>query len=141
MKIKNVLMYPKFPIVLALFGLFIGACGEKIPPEESVKQRAMARWAIRVTGKIDGLYEYLSPSQRQVLGRVAYERTFGGAVKYLGAEVKSVSCEGEKSNDYAVCHVKIYIKFETRGANTTKAGTLLEETWIKEDNQWWLALK
>ncbi len=141
MKIKKFLNRSNLALVLALSGLFIGACGEKISPEEMVKQRAAARWAIRASGKIDGLYEYLSPSQRQVVGRIAYERTFGGAVKYLGAEIKSVNCEGEKPDDYEICHAKIYVKFETRGANTTKAGTLLEETWVKEDNQWWLVLK
>ncbi len=123
-------------LLLATTAVLLIACGDNRPPEEIVKQRALERWAIREQGKVDGLYEFLSPAKRQTVTKSTYETQLDGDIKYFDVEVRKVTCE----QDNSVCRVKLYVGFEmdTRyGKN--KAGTIFEEKWIKEDKQWWFA--
>ncbi len=116
--------------VLLLLSMGLSACSEKIPPEEAVKQRVQARWDIRVAGKIDGLYDFLSPSKRQTVERAMYERGIGIKLKYTGAEVHSVSCDQQQQ----ICQVKVKVLYQYQGAD---GGRILEETWANEEGQWW----
>ncbi|PID65915.1 MAG: hypothetical protein CR977_00190 [Gammaproteobacteria bacterium] len=123
---------------LLLLSIGLSACSEKIPPEETVKQRALARWEIRKAGKIEGLYEFLSPAQRQVLSRSAYERAFGDRVEYLNVKVNEINCPGEKPTN---CEVKLLVTAKLRGKGFPSADNQVIETWVLEDDQWWLVSK
>ncbi len=123
-------------LLLATTAVLLMACGDNTPPEEIVKQRALARWAIREQGKVDGLYEFLSPAKRQTVTKADYEKRLDGGFKYFDVEVRKVTCE----QDNSVCRVTLYVGFEIVGQyGKNTAGTVLEEKWIKEGKQWWFA--
>lgn len=141
MTLKGVLT----PLILALAAGMV-ACGEKAPPpkkltpEEIVEQRALARWEIKKQNKTAGLYEFISPAQKQIIDKASYEGRIGSAIVYKDAEVQSVACQGgENASETAdVCYVKIYIKHLVPAMNL-EGGSLLEETWVLQDKQWWLS--
>lgn len=130
----------KQQILLLGLGCLTGliACKDPVPPEEQVKQRILERWEIRKAGKIDGLYEFLSPAQRQVITRPQYERRFGGAVKYLDATIKEVSCNGSDDMVTDACHAKIYVSVKVNKAGYPNAGAVLDEAWVYEKGNWWI---
>lgn len=111
-----------------------------LTPEELITQRVITRWAIRQAGKIDGLYDFLSPAQKQMYSKQSYENSFGSMVKYLDVSVKQVNCQTVKDEkEPAICEVKVYVDFETTGKVKTKAGNLITEKWMRQDNQWWIS--
>ncbi len=121
-------------LLLATTALLLMACGDDRPPEEIVKQRALERWAIREQGKVDGLYEFLSPAKRQTVTKATYETQLDAGIKYFDVEVRKVTCEQDKG----VCRVTLYVGFEmVNRYGKNKAGTVLKEKWVKEDKQWW----
>ncbi len=123
-------------LLLATTAVLLIACGDDRPPEEIVKQRALERWAIREQGKVDGLYEFLSPAKRQTVTKSTYETQLDSGIKYFDVEVRGVVCE----QDNSVCQVTLYVGFEMANQyGKNKAGTVLEEKWVKEDKQWWFA--
>ncbi len=124
---------------LLLLSMGLSACSEKIPPEEAVKQRALARWGIRVAGKIDGLYEFLSPSKRQTVSRSTYERQFGETVEYSDAEVRQVNCIKEGNEKTTVCQVVLGITVRLKTGNYPSTTNQITETWVLEDGQWWFS--
>lgn len=127
---------------LLLVGLLLGlvACKETLPPEEVVKQRITERWAIRKSKSIDGLYEFLSPSQRQITDRPSYERSLGMAVTYLNEQIKSIKCNGSEEKEADACHAEIYVTVKVNKKGYPDAGATIKETWVLEDGNWWITL-
>lgn len=126
----------KITAALLPITLLLTACGDDLPPEEAVTQRVLDRWDIRIKGETVGLYDFLSPARRQILTEKNYLNTLGSMVKYNEATVKSVQCGDETENPPSVCQVTVHVLF-TYGQHNLSGGTLLDETWVKEDNQWW----
>lgn len=132
-------MKQKIRNTLLLTTLTLTACGDNRPPEEIVKERALSRWEIRKNGTSEGLYDYLSPAKRQIISEDAYKSQFGNSITYTDATVKDVVCASTGGEIVENCEVKIFIKFELRQPFKTSSSTLLTETWVKEDGQWWIA--
>ncbi|PIE45852.1 MAG: hypothetical protein CSA45_01460 [Gammaproteobacteria bacterium] len=134
----NTKMKAASAVAWLLLSMGLSACSEKIPPEEAVKQRVLTRWDIRKAGKIEGLYEFLSPAQRQALSRIAYERTFGDRVEYINIKINAINCPGEKPTN---CEVKLLVTAKLKGKGLPAADNQVIETWVLEDGQWWLVSK
>jgi|GEM_PF-4232520 len=113
----------------------------KIPDEEAVRMRAQAYWQAQKHEDIDKLYNFISPASKQVLSKIAFIRRFGGRIKYLSTAIKAIHCIDAKkaSNGIATCQVKLYVRFQTGQKAVGIGGTMLNETWVKEDGQWWIA--
>lgn len=128
---------------MAALGLAVSvglvACAEKVSPEEIVKQRVTQRWAIKTQNSVEGLYEFISPAQKQIVDKQSYEGRIGSVIKYLSADVQSVTCQSVDSDAIEVCDVKVYVKFLSPGLNNAEGGTLLKETWVKQNDEWWLS--
>ncbi len=126
---------------LLLLSMGLSACSEKIPPEEAVKQRVLARWEIRKAGKVEGLYEFLSPAQRQITTQSSYESEFGTMVEYIDVKLNQVTCKVNAGGDGFpdVCTAKIAVKFKTLGKVSLESSNLLTENWVYEDGQWWIS--
>ncbi len=120
---------------LLLLSIGLSACSEKIPPEEAVKQRVLARWDIRKAGKVEGLYDYLSPAIKQTVSRYNYEGRFGTNITYTHVKITDISCNKTDDKPADVCQVKVYVSTKTKDFIS---GSPLKETWILEGDQWWL---
>ena len=123
--------------VIALLAL--AGCASLSPktPEEVVRTRAQARWNALLAGEWEKAYALMSPSYRAVVEQKRFAGQFGGTLSWVAAEVVGVACEQDR------CTAQMKVKF--RPIVKGKPGPALEnhfdETWIREDEQWWMFQK
>lgn len=103
------------------------------PPAEVVKERAQARWNALLSTDLKTAYEYFTPTTRQSL---RYE---GFVMSYKQGFWKSATVDKVECPKPDVCLVDVTIESELRKGLVVKGP--LRETWIREGNDWWYALK
>jgi hypothetical protein len=106
-------------------------------PEATVRARAAQQWKARVAGDFDTTYGFTTPSYRGTTTFQKYKGGFGDAVKIVSAEVADVKCE---SNDRCIVNTKVEAKPNlVLGKRAVPPFvTYVDETWLKEEGQWWL---
>lgn len=106
-------------------------------PEAMVSARAAQYWKAKVANDLDATYALTSPSYRAATSLDSYKKGFGSAVQLKSAAVDSVKCETE---DKCVSLVKVEaLPLVTLGRrNLPPLVTFIDETWIREGDQWWL---
>jgi hypothetical protein len=106
-------------------------------PEDVVRQRAQARWDALMAGEWSKAYTYMAPSYRGLVDEKRYANQFGGGAAWLSAEVVKVSCTEDR------CTVQMKVAFQpTLGFRAGQpATTYFDETWIREEGQWWMFQK
>lgn len=119
-----------------LAAVFLAGCASVQPQknEDIVAQRATARWAALLAGDFERAYHFASPSYRAAVTATAYRAKFGRAVRWLDAQVGSVTCTEE------VCEVRVRLKSEVV-LGAVKSGAPIQtevvEKWIRETGDWW----
>ena len=103
-------------------------------PEDVVRQRAQARWDALIAGEWPKAYRYMAPSYRALVEEKRYVNQFGGGVGWVSANVVNVFCEPER------CTVTMRVSYRVAlaGRSAPPAETYFEETWVREDSQWWM---
>lgn len=124
-------------VLSVVVGLVV-ACGS-VPsaprtPEEIVRQRAVQRWSALMAGQWDRAYALMAPSYRSAVDLRRFSAGFGGSVGWLGAEVAAVRCDQDR------CTATMRITYQAVvGARPGQpAVTHFDETWVREDGQWWM---
>ena len=117
---------------------FLGGCatfdgGASDPSQAAVKERAQMRWDALIKGSYEGAYKLTPPSYRAIYSADQYRSKFGGALKWVGAEVLSAECEAEK----CAVVVNVSVRPLTRGRAGPPVTSAIDETWVKEEGQWW----
>lgn len=112
--------------------------GAPQPPEVVVKERASQRWLALTKYDMEKAYEFTTPAYRAVTTAEVHRRRIGSAVRWTGAEVVGVRCP-----EATKCLVQVRIEAKPflgrrYGDSIT---THVEETWLLQDNQWWLFQK
>lgn len=79
----------------------------------------------------------MSPSYRALVEEKRFANQFGTGAGWVSAEVYKVTCADEKCT--VVMEVKFKPVFGMRSGNV--ATTSFEESWIREDGQWWMFQK
>jgi hypothetical protein len=104
---------------------------------KQIAQRAEARWTALANRQFEAAYGFESPGYRQLVDKAAFERSFGRAAKWLGAEVKDVKvdAEGKRAN------VVLMVGYETGLPSNERyhGRRRMDETWINVDDQWWFS--
>lgn len=106
-------------------------------PEQIVQQRAQARWAALIAGDWDKAYGYMAPSYRTLVERKRFANQFGGGAAWQGVEVVSVTCKDER----CTALVKLLFRPVIGPRTAEPMSTHFEETWVREDGQWWMFQK
>ena len=126
-------------VTLACGLVLLSACATspRLSPEDTVKERASARWELFFSGDLAGVYEYLSPGYRTSVSSLQYQRSvLTKRVAWTGAEYISSECE-ETS-----CKVKFDVGYTISGAlpgvKSLSGTQIIEETWVLVDGQWYL---
>jgi len=121
----------------AWIGLAVVATGcasvQTRPAAEVVKERAQARWNALISTDLKSAYGYFTPSARQSL---KYE---GFVLSYKQGFWKSATVDKVDCPKPDLCLVDVTIENEPRKGLVLKAP--VRETWIREGNEWWYALK
>jgi hypothetical protein len=100
--------------------------------EDTVKERAQARWDALVKGDVKAAYTFLSPGSRAVLTPEAYANSIRVGF-WKSAVVNKVACGTQQACE---AHVTIEYEFQAQRIKTP-----LRETWIREGTDWWYLLK
>ena len=106
-------------------------------PEDRVASRAGKRWQARIDKDWKAVYGFMSPGYRSTHPYEIFAAQMARSpLLYRKATVEKVSCEDEER-----CTVKLNIESEYRGTQTSFQGqvstSIVEEQWIKLDDQWW----
>lgn len=112
--------------------------GAPVTPEQAVKERAQARWEALIKRDFDKAYTYLEPSYRALNSAEAYGNGRGTIASWTAAEVLDVTCP-----DADKCTTKVRINVNAPGMpkGLRDINTVVNETWLREDGQWWLFQK
>jgi len=113
----------------------VGGCAmlDQRTPEEVVKARSLARWNALISTDLKSAYEYFTPATRQSL---RYE---GFVMSYRAGFYKSVAVDKVECPKPDLCSVDVTVETEVKKGLRIKGP--LRETWIREGNEWWYALK
>ena len=135
-----IVFYPTFTKHMAALVSAValaGCASMAVPPEAIVKARATQHWQARIAGDLDTTYRFTTPSYRGVTPLPKYKGGFGDAVTLISAEVASVQCEAE---DRCIVNTKVEVKPNLVLGKRVLANftTYIDETWLREDGQWWL---
>ncbi|MDR0479849.1 MAG: hypothetical protein LBH31_08655 [Burkholderiaceae bacterium] len=104
-------------------------------PEETVARRAQERWQALIKRDFPKAYTYNQPGYRAIVSADDYAKRFGNGGKWIAMDVFSTTCEPER------CTVKIRLTTQTLApgspGKTLEVQGFSDETWIKDDGQWW----
>lgn len=118
--------------------LFLAACTATPSKSqaETLEVRAVKRWEHLIARQGELAYDYLTPGYRATKTREAYRDEIAQRpVRWQKAELVDVECpETER------CEVRIRIDFELavplRGGGRINQSTILRETWLRLDGNW-----
>ncbi|MHB8919772.1 MAG: hypothetical protein ACYC3A_04370 [Halothiobacillus sp.] len=108
-------------------------------PEQIVAARSEARAKAVVSGDYKQVYSYLTPEFRQNNTAEQYQMRFPQVYKLFEAKVLKVTCTMTDS-----CDAQVEWTYQLNGPIGKTVGpvpTVLNERWIKVDNQWWFYQK
>lgn len=119
-----------------LLAALVGACSSAKTPEELVQARATQRWNHLLANEFEKAYTFLPPSSRAVVSEQAFINSFArdGSVKWQSANFTSVECPDEER---CLARFRVETKINMPGFKGQVVETTVEETWLKEDGQWW----
>jgi hypothetical protein len=125
---------------VVLSAAFLAGCATvgkpENPDEAAVKVRATARWEALAKGDFQAAYQFLPSSYRATSTLDDYRNRFGNAVVWLGAEPVSADCASER----CMVMMNVEARMLTRGRAGHEFKSGVEETWVKEDGQWWYVM-
>ena len=121
---------------LLLVPIVLAGCATLSPlkPEEAVRQRAQARWDALIAADWSKAYRYMAPSYRALVEEKRYANQFGGGAGWVAAEVVNVTC-GE---DRCAARMKVTARPILGARSGEPVSTHFNETWIREEGEWWL---
>lgn len=102
--------------------------------EETVRERAQARWDAVIAGKWEQAYGYATPAYREANELYHFRRRLDrGLIKYKQATVGDVTC---KETDVCVVKMNMTI-FPSQEIPTGNITTTIEERWMRVNGEWW----
>lgn len=118
-------------------------------PEQAVQQRSAGYWKARLSGDIAKAYGYMAPGYRALNDEKKYGLAYGAVPNLSGGEVVSVNCDGGAAKPEKQAEAQVTQRCVLRKQFTTtlpmsgnvEVPIAMNETWIKEDGQWWLFLE
>ena len=117
--------------------LGLGACATTGPqtPEDEVRARATGRWNALIAKDRERAYQYLAPTVRANLSFERFREAHGDTLA-KAVRVREIECES------ATCTVRVALAAESfiPGTRGTMLTTVHQETWVRQDGQWWFNL-
>lgn len=130
----------KFLLVLCCGLFLLSACATTMQTENTLEERAMARWDALLSGDVEAAYEFLSPGYRSSVSLLQYHRSLLlSKVKWTGAKYIEGDCEE------TICNVSILLDFTIYGAlpgvKSMDSKQTIEESWLLVKGSWYLVPK
>jgi len=116
--------------------LLLSACATTVSTENTIENRATARWDSLLSGDLAGAYEYLSPGFRSSVTSLQYQRHVllskvkWTAARYIASDCAETTCKVTISLDYTVYGA-------LPGVTSFNSTQEIEESWVKADGNWY----
>jgi len=130
MKIKYILASACVAVLVA------GGCATTPEPEETIEERAQARWDALIERNTGQAWEYYTPGYRETVDRRDFAYSIANRpVRWVQAEVRDADCGEER------CTVRTELGYTLpsapHGLSRQVQRRTIEETWVRIDGQWW----
>lgn len=101
-----------------------------------LRERVQARWDALVKGDYDTVYEFASPTYREVFSKRHFLRGHSRQVKRTGIEIDKIEFTNDERTQ---ARVSLYILYKTElwGGQLYEGRRFHREAWVKEDGEWW----
>ena len=106
---------------------------------ETLRQRAAAFWAARVSGDVNGQWQVLEPRGKARMTPADYAGA-PGAVKYIAYQVEDATVKGY----FATVKVRLVIQpilLATRTSPVAPASVVVEDKWVRIQGIWYRMLE
>ena len=125
-------------LMLVALGLLMAACASTPPaPEQTVEQRAQARWDHLIAGEAAEAWAFYTPGYRQITSLQEFDAWLKGRpIRWLAAEVQEGECD-DPDRCIVVTSVTYRAPNAPTGINEMRMTRDIEEEWIRLDGQWW----
>ena len=120
--------------------MLLTACASTPTIENTIEQRATARWTALFDDDLAGAYEYLSPGYRSSVSSIQYQRSLllmkvqWTDARYIESDCTETICKVKISLDYTVYG-------SVPGVNSFEGTQEIEESWVRTDGNWYLVPK
>lgn len=139
--------------LVAMCALALAACGTrntrpesetagttKVSAEDQVKLRAIKRWDLLIERNFADAYELMSPGYREIQTKADYVKTMKDRpVQWTRVLFQKATCEPD------VCTVEIQVNAQFQmpvmRTGTVNALSVVTESWILSDGEWYLVPK
>lgn len=101
--------------------------------EATVVERAQSRWDALLAGEFEDAYAYASPAYRSATPFTRYRARLGGAVQWTQARVTDADC----GDGRCTVSVDLSYRIPREGIEHTRP---IRETWLKSEDNWWIAI-
>lgn len=124
-------------VTLFATALVVAACAATpAGPEDTLVQRAQARWDAILARDYDTAYALYSPGYRSATSRTDFEIEIRShRISWTSATYREHACEGR------VCTVTFDIEYTAPrpvpGVNKWEGKGTVEDTWIQSSGEWW----
>jgi hypothetical protein len=122
-----------FQVFLLLVVSAVGAA-EDIPGRDGLLTRAEARWTALIAGDFDKAYEFETPAYRELYNTQQYRSQFGAGLRWQRAKVVKME---PKSPEVVTVTLEIDYSFHVSGQGMMNNKSLVTETWLWVEGQWW----
>lgn len=128
------------PLAVLLAVAALAGCAALAPqtPEQTVTERANARWAALIKGDYKQAYQYMTPGYRAVRTAEDFRMRVGNAVHWQSAKVESVRC-ADATN--CIARIRIDAKPMVASHFGDTITVYADEPWIQQDRRWWMFQK
>lgn len=130
---NNRLLLPSLPIFMA--AALLAGC-QPAPTEETVEQRAQARWDHFSERNFEAAWEYYSPGFRQMTAREDFALDMRNRpLRWHDAQVNSAECDEDR------CTVAVSVTYQPTGASGPQSQMRMtrdiDEQWVRINDRWW----
>jgi len=120
-----------------LFLLLVSGCSlvPTLTTEQVINQRATNRWNALITHNWKDAYQYETKGFRSSHTIKQFQSRFGHAVTWQAIDVLKVSVNETKTT--ATVSLKLSFITPMLGGGTQQSASMLTETWLLDNNEWW----
>jgi hypothetical protein len=126
------------PLALGLVLIVLTGCATTAdePIEQTIEERAQARWDLMLAQEYVAAREYYTPAFREANPPSAFVQDLARRqVRWTRAEVQSADCDEQR------CGVDVRVHYRAGMGpaefRNMELSRVIDETWIRLDGQWW----
>ncbi|MGH8499830.1 MAG: hypothetical protein ACRERV_13655 [Methylococcales bacterium] len=105
--------------------------------KEALKSRVQPLWDAMIANDFDKVYEFTTPSYRRTYSKAHFFAQYGSQITRESITVLDIVFQNPERS---TAKVTLNLSFSTQGFSASdvfRNTVYVEETWIKDEDQWW----